>query len=255
MTLVLEISTLLDSFQLLDQCNPININHDMTILASMIATQFRGRILVHREKCNNSTTPDPFQSARSALARSTPIDALRVVDHQNPTSIGKDTIICVSGNISQVQHVILFVVTNWITPQPFVHFNPPYKHWKIQIMKMQFEYLIFQIRKIMMEIQQFLSTSIRHSSPPSSLFVVINGVTQQLLNGFYPPDFESAADGDSLRLLDCQNPGNIHGDTTILVNFIVGEFEISITTSQYTWQSFKSVSIDKQVTETRSGCI
>jgi hypothetical protein len=62
---------------------------------------------------------------------------------------------------------------------------------------------------------------------------------------------ESSAHGDGLRILDCQNPGNTHGDTTILVTFIVGEFEISISTSQYTWRSFKSTSIDKLVTETR----
>jgi hypothetical protein len=106
-----EISTSVDALQLFDHCNMTSIYHDMPILAGMIATQFQVRTLVCHEKCNNSTTTDQFQSVRSELARSTPIDALRVVDHQNPTSIGKDTIICVSGNISQVQHVILFVVT------------------------------------------------------------------------------------------------------------------------------------------------
>jgi hypothetical protein len=111
------------------------------------------------------------------MARSIPLDALRVIDRLNPTCNGKDTIICVSGNISQVQHAILFDVRNLITPQPFVCYQAPDKRWKLQIMKMQLEYLIVQIRKIMMEIQQFLSTSIGHSSTPSSLFVVTIVIT------------------------------------------------------------------------------
>jgi hypothetical protein len=75
-TSALERSTPIDSFQLFDQCNPINIDPDMTILASMIAPQFRGRILLHCEKCNNSTTNHLFQSVRSELERSTPVDSL-----------------------------------------------------------------------------------------------------------------------------------------------------------------------------------
>jgi hypothetical protein len=63
----------------------------MTILVNTIATKFRGIILVCCEDCNNSTTTDLFQSVRLALERSTPVDALRVVDHQYPTSIGNDT--------------------------------------------------------------------------------------------------------------------------------------------------------------------
>jgi hypothetical protein len=79
---------------------------------------------------NDSITTDPFLSVRSALARSTPVDALQVVYHQNPASIGKDIIIYVSSNISQVQHVILFVVTNLITLRTFICFNPPHQRWK-----------------------------------------------------------------------------------------------------------------------------
>jgi hypothetical protein len=125
-TLELERSTSVDSFQLFGHCNLTNIDFsDMSILASMIATQFRGRILARHEKCNNSTTTDPFQSVRSTLEISTSIDSRRVVDHQNSTSIGKDTIICVSSKISQVQHVILQVVTNLIAPQKIVCINPP----------------------------------------------------------------------------------------------------------------------------------
>jgi hypothetical protein len=118
-----------------------------------------------REKCNNSKTTDPFQSVRSALERSTPLDALRVINHQNPTSIGEDTIICVSLNIAQDEQ-ILSVVTNPITPQPFVRFNLRDQRCKIQILKMRFKYQIVQIRKILMEIQQFLSTSIGQSFTP-----------------------------------------------------------------------------------------
>jgi hypothetical protein len=125
--LAFERSTSLDALQLFDHCNTSSINDDMTILAR-IATQFRGRTLVRCEKCNNSITTDQLQSVRLAIARYTPVDAHRVVDHQNPISICKDTIICVSGNISQIQHVIVFVVTNLITPQPFVCFNLQGQH-------------------------------------------------------------------------------------------------------------------------------
>jgi hypothetical protein len=110
-TLELAISIPEDSFQLFYQCNPTNIDPDMTILVSMIGTQFWGRILVCHEKFNNSTTPDPFQSVRSALEISTPVDAFWVFYHQNWTTIGKDTTICVSSNALQFKYVILFVVT------------------------------------------------------------------------------------------------------------------------------------------------
>jgi hypothetical protein len=83
----LEISTNLDELQPFDHCNPNSIDDDMTILGSTIATQFQeGIILVCYENCNNLTTNDLFQSVRSELERSTPVDARRVVDHQNPTS-------------------------------------------------------------------------------------------------------------------------------------------------------------------------
>jgi hypothetical protein len=77
----------------------------MKILVSTIATQFRSIILVCPENCNNLTITDLFQSVRSALERSTPVD-----------SIAKDTKIGVSGNTPQVKNNILFVVTNLITP-------------------------------------------------------------------------------------------------------------------------------------------
>jgi hypothetical protein len=55
--------------------------------------------------------------------------------------------------------------------------------------------------------------------------------------------------------LDCQNPGNTHGDTAILANTIMDAFRKFWTTSQYTWLSPKSVSIGTLITETRSECI
>jgi hypothetical protein len=173
----LEISTPLDSFQLFDHCNLSNFDSDMSILACMIATQFQGRILVHRKNFNNSTTTDSFQSVKSALERSTSLDTRRVVYHQNTTSIGKDTIICVSIKMSQVQHAILFFVTNLITPQQIVCFKPPDQRWKIQIMNMRLDYLIVQIRKILVAIQQFLIASIGQSISPPSLFVVTIVIT------------------------------------------------------------------------------
>jgi hypothetical protein len=75
-TLALERSTPVDSFQLFDHCNLTNVDSDMSNLASMIATHFRGRILVCHEKCNSSTTTDPFQSVKLALERSTSVDNL-----------------------------------------------------------------------------------------------------------------------------------------------------------------------------------
>jgi hypothetical protein len=117
-------SILAEKFQLFDQCIPTNIDPDMTILDDMIVTQFQGRILVCHKNFNNSTTTDLLESLTSALARYTLVDALQVIDHLNSTSNGKDTIICVSGNISQFQCDILFVVTNLITPEQIVCFKP-----------------------------------------------------------------------------------------------------------------------------------
>jgi hypothetical protein len=89
--------------QLFDHCNLTNIDPDMSILASRIATQFRGRIRVRHSKCNNSTSTDSFPSVKSALERSTPVDAFLVVDHQNPTSICRATKICVRSKVIQFQ--------------------------------------------------------------------------------------------------------------------------------------------------------
>jgi hypothetical protein len=78
----------------------------------------------------------------------------------------------------------MFVVTSLITPQALVCFELPDQRLKIQIMEMRLEYLIVQIRTMLMEIQQFLSTSTRHSFKQSLLFVVTNAIAQQPINCF-----------------------------------------------------------------------
>jgi hypothetical protein len=120
-------STSVDALQLFDHCNTTSINDDMTILA----THFQGRILVCHEKCHNTTTTDPFQSLRSDLERSTSVDTLQIVDYQNPTCIDENATICVSSNVKQFQNVILFGVTNSITPQQIVRFKPKDQRWKV----------------------------------------------------------------------------------------------------------------------------
>jgi hypothetical protein len=72
--------------------------------------------------------------------------------HHYLTAISEDTTIIVSLNGSKFHHVIMFVVTNLVTPQPLVCFTPPDRRWKIKIMEMLIEYLTVQIRKILMEI-------------------------------------------------------------------------------------------------------
>jgi hypothetical protein len=85
-----------------------------------------------------------------------------------------------------MDHDIMFVVTSSIAPQQLFCFDLPDQHWKIQIMDMRLKYLIFQIPTILLEIQQFLSTSTRHSFTPSLLFVVANAIAQQQIIRFKP---------------------------------------------------------------------
>jgi hypothetical protein len=47
-----------------------------------------------------------------ALEASSFLDEINEFDHQNPTSIDDDTTICLSGYVTQFQHVVLFVVTS-----------------------------------------------------------------------------------------------------------------------------------------------
>jgi hypothetical protein len=56
------------------------------------------------------------------------------------------------------------------------------------------------------------------------LFVATNAITQQQWIRSARHAFESSANGDELKILDCQNPGNTHGGTAILVIIIVVPF-------------------------------
>jgi hypothetical protein len=44
---------------------------------------------------NNSSKADQFQSVEMALERSTPVNEILVLDHQNPANIDVDTIVLV----------------------------------------------------------------------------------------------------------------------------------------------------------------
>jgi hypothetical protein len=62
----------------------------------------------------------------------------------------------------------------------------------------------------------------RQALTPSSLFVVTNVITQQILNGF---TLENMRSKDQLMEMGYeQNPSNTHGDTAILVDTIVNKF-------------------------------
>jgi hypothetical protein len=54
--------------------------------------------------------------------------------HQYLTAIGEDTTIIVSINGSKFHHVIMFVNTNFVNPQPIVCLTLPDWHWKNPIM-------------------------------------------------------------------------------------------------------------------------
>jgi hypothetical protein len=75
----------------------------------------KAKMIVQCKNWNNSATTRPFHSVRSALEKSTPVDEIRVLNHQNPADIDEDTIIPVIIFQTQFHHTILFVVTNAIT--------------------------------------------------------------------------------------------------------------------------------------------
>jgi hypothetical protein len=75
----------------------------------------KSKMIVRCKNWNNSETTHPFHSVRSALERSTPVDEIQVLNHQNPANIAEDTIILVIIIPAQFHHTILFVVTNAIT--------------------------------------------------------------------------------------------------------------------------------------------
>jgi hypothetical protein len=158
----------------------------VTTLVSTIETHFQAIIPVCCKNCNNSTRRCRIQEERLVLTFCTSLDEIQTFEHQNPTGIGKDTTISVSINGTRFHHDIMFVVTSLITLQPLACSDLPDQQWKIQIMDMRLEYLIVQIQTTLMEIQQFLSTSIKNSFTPSLLFVVTNAIAQQPIICFEP---------------------------------------------------------------------
>jgi hypothetical protein len=75
----------------------------------------KAKMIVQCENWNNSAFTCPFHPVRSELKRSTPVDEIQVLDHQNPADISEDTIILVIIIRIQFHHTIMFVVTNAIT--------------------------------------------------------------------------------------------------------------------------------------------
>jgi hypothetical protein len=67
------------------------------------------------DKYNNSAAACPFNPVRLAFEISTPVDEIRVLDHQNPANIDEDTIILVITfeHSFTTPHTILFVVTKF----------------------------------------------------------------------------------------------------------------------------------------------
>jgi hypothetical protein len=55
----------------------------------------KAKMIVQCKNWNNSTTTRLFHPVRSALEISTPVDEIRVLDHQNRADIDEDTIIIV----------------------------------------------------------------------------------------------------------------------------------------------------------------
>ena len=75
----------------------------------------KAKMIVQCKNWNNSATTRPFHPIRSALERSTLLNDIQVLDHQNPADIDEDTIILVIIIRTQFHHTIMFVVTNAIT--------------------------------------------------------------------------------------------------------------------------------------------
>jgi hypothetical protein len=75
----------------------------------------KAKLIVQCKNWNNSETTTMCHPIRSELERSTPVDEIRVLDHQNPADIDEDTIILVIIIQTQFHHTGPFVVTNVIT--------------------------------------------------------------------------------------------------------------------------------------------
>jgi hypothetical protein len=55
----------------------------------------KAKMIARCKNWNNPGTTRPFHSLGSALERSTLVDEIRVMNHQNPANIDEDTIILV----------------------------------------------------------------------------------------------------------------------------------------------------------------
>jgi hypothetical protein len=75
----------------------------------------KAKMIVRCKNWNNSEKTRQFHSVRLALERSTPVDEILVLNHQNPANFDEDTIILVIIFRTQFYRTILFVVTNAIT--------------------------------------------------------------------------------------------------------------------------------------------
>jgi hypothetical protein len=53
------------------------------------------KMIVQCKNLNNSAATCPFHPVRSELERSTPVDEIQVLYHQNPAGIAENTIILV----------------------------------------------------------------------------------------------------------------------------------------------------------------
>jgi hypothetical protein len=53
----------------------------------------KAKMIMQCKNWNNSATTRPFHPVKSALEKSTPLDEIQVLDHQNPADIAEDTTI------------------------------------------------------------------------------------------------------------------------------------------------------------------
>jgi hypothetical protein len=95
------------AIQISDCPNPEDIDGDTTILVNINWTEVCTIILVHCNKCNNSTTTKWILSAGHALKSSTHGIGLRILDCQNPGNTHGDTAIIVSFIVGEFKMLLL----------------------------------------------------------------------------------------------------------------------------------------------------
>jgi hypothetical protein len=81
----------------------------------------KAKMIVQCKNWNNSATTRPFHHVRSALERSTPVDEIQVLNHQNPANIAEDTIILQSNTVSPNHHVCCNKLNNLTADRPFYY--------------------------------------------------------------------------------------------------------------------------------------